>query len=256
MSLPAGSKVPAGTTALGIERIVWHNEITKGIFHKHIVEIERITNYRVIQNNSEILLKDVDDIVVINQHRISQSSHVGTYTGRYTRFGYGTSSSTGVSIGDVVFMYQGRPCIIFRQITDPNGVARLAKSARKQLLEAIKATEKLQAQAERKQQQIRETTIKRNIENIRFSRDNVVNCPRCSGSNPEGSKYCNKCGLRIDNKITSTDTRQYNSPVPTAANAVIKQASDENELRYISPVYKIEMDYPFDWTIVEACLST
>jgi hypothetical protein len=31
--------LPAGTAALGIERIVWHNEITKGIFHKHIIEI-------------------------------------------------------------------------------------------------------------------------------------------------------------------------------------------------------------------------
>src|SRR5919197_5594157 len=113
ITMPAGWKPPVETTALGTERIVWHNELTKGFFHKQVVETQRITNYRVIQNNSQISLKDIDDIVVMNQRRISQSSHMGTYSGRYTRFGYGTSSSTGISVGDVVFMHQGRPYIIF-----------------------------------------------------------------------------------------------------------------------------------------------
>jgi PsbP-like protein len=142
MTTPAGWKAPIETTALGTERIVWHNELTKGIFHKHVVDTQRITNYRVIHNNSQILLKDVDDILVMNQHRISQSSYMGTSTGRYARFGHGSSRSEGTSVGDLVFMYQGRPYIIFKQITDPNGVARLAKSTRKQLLTAIKAAEK------------------------------------------------------------------------------------------------------------------
>jgi hypothetical protein len=168
-----------------------------------VVETQRITNYRVIQNNSQISLKDVDDIVVMNQHRVSQSSHIGTYTGRYTRFGYGTSRSTGVSVGDVVFMYQGRPYIVFRQITDPNGVARLAKSARKQLLAAIKATEKLQAQSRK---QVIKATKRKVEEDVSVNNITVNNttldCPRCSCTNPKGSKYCNNCGFRIDNKIT------------------------------------------------------
>jgi hypothetical protein len=154
-------------------------------------------------------------------------------------------------------MHQGRPYIIFRQITDPNGVARLAKSARKQLLEAIKATEKLQAQAQSKQQQVREMTIKRNTENISVSKNNIVNCPRCSGNNPKDSRFCNKCGFRFDNRVAYTESGQPNPPVPTDDNAPIKQTSDENELRYISPVYKIEMDYPIDWQLwKQACLRT
>ena len=105
MTMPAGWKAPIETTALGPERIVWHNELTKGIFHKQVVDIQRITNYRVIHNNSVISLKDVDDILVMNQRRVSQSSYMGTSTGRYTRFGYGTGRSTGISVGDLVFMY-------------------------------------------------------------------------------------------------------------------------------------------------------
>jgi hypothetical protein len=196
----------------------------------------------------------------MNQHRISQSSHMGTYTGRYTRFGYGTSRSTGVSVGDVVFMYQGRPSIIFRQITDPNGVARLAKSARKQLLAAIKATEKLQAPS---QKQITKTTTRNIEENV--SVDNrVVNCPRCNSSNLKGSKYCNKCGFRIDNKITGMGTGQYNTPAP-AANALtslhsdnsasIKQLNEAEFLTYESPFYKVKINYPVNWTKIEKGLT-
>jgi hypothetical protein len=57
MTTPAGWKAPIETTALGTERIVWHNELTKGIFHKHVVDTQRITNYRVIHNNSKFCLK-------------------------------------------------------------------------------------------------------------------------------------------------------------------------------------------------------
>jgi hypothetical protein len=267
--MPAGWKAPPTATqtatVLGPERIVWHNELTKGIFHKHVVDTQRITNYRVIHNNSEILLKDVDDIVVMNQHRVSQSSYMGTSTARYACFGYGTSRSTGISVGDVVFMYQGRPYIIFKQITDPNGVARLVKSTRKQLVSAVKAAEKLQSQSQKQLSRITTTTTtKRNTaENVSIDYDNVVaNCPRCSGSNPKGARYCNNCGFRIDNKITEMDTGQSidsSTPEPTTtttnATRVIKGAGYENELRYISNLYKIKMDYPVGWTKVEEGLS-
>jgi hypothetical protein len=216
MTLPAGWKPPIETSALGTERLVWHNELTKGIFHKHIVDTQRITNYRVIHNNSEIQLRDVDDIVVMNQHRVSQSSYMGTSTGRYARFGYGTSRSKGVSVGDIVFMYQGRPYIIFKQITDPNGVLRLAKSARKQLLTAIKAAEKLQAQSQRQISKL--TTTRRNVSVNDNS--NLASCPRCSSSNPKGSRYCNNCGFKIDNEIMGVNTGQSGTPSPITTNDV------------------------------------
>lgn len=74
------------------ERIIWHDEITHGIIHKKVIQTRKITNYRVLINSSEIFLKDVDDIAVLNQHRVSHSSYSGTSTGRYSRVGFGNSS--------------------------------------------------------------------------------------------------------------------------------------------------------------------
>jgi tetratricopeptide (TPR) repeat protein len=156
-------------------------------------------------------------------------------------------------------MYQGRPGIIFRQITDPNGVVRLAKSARKQLLAAIKATEKLQAQS---QKQITKTTTRKIKLNVGV--DNITaNCPRCNSSNPKGAKYCNKCGFRIDNKNTGTGTRQYNTSAPSpnswttlrSDNAPMKQVNEIEFLTYESRFYKVKMNYPVSWTKFEKGLT-
>src|SRR2546426_12821596 len=98
------------------EQVIWCLNFTKGIFHKKIVDSWIITNYRVLANNSEIWLKDIDDIIVTNQRSVS--------------------NSTSISIGEVLFLYQGKPYVIFRQVSDPQGIARLAKAARKRILDA------------------------------------------------------------------------------------------------------------------------
>jgi hypothetical protein len=120
------------------ERIVWRNAVTSGIIHKKIVETQLITNFRVISNNFQLPLKDVDDIVVMNQNRLSQSYHTGSYSGRYVRTGFGNSISISETRGDVVFIHLGNPTIIFRQISDPHGVARLAKATRKNAITIAK----------------------------------------------------------------------------------------------------------------------
>ncbi|HET7284845.1 MAG TPA: zinc ribbon domain-containing protein [Nitrososphaeraceae archaeon] len=135
------------TMLQGPEQTIWHNEITKGIFHKKVVEVQLITNYRVLRDNFGISLQDLDDIVVMNQRRISSSQYTGTYMGRYTRVGFGNSTSRSITVGDVVFMYHGSPYIRFSQISDPNGVARLAKAARKRILQAAKSIQKAQTQS-------------------------------------------------------------------------------------------------------------
>jgi hypothetical protein len=99
------------------EQVIWCLNFTKDIFHKKIVDSWIITNYRVLANNSEIWLKDIDDIIVTNQRSVS--------------------NSTSISIGEVLFLYQGKPYVIFRQVSDPQGIARLAKAARKRILDAI-----------------------------------------------------------------------------------------------------------------------
>jgi hypothetical protein len=78
MTMPAGWKKPTEQTVLGKESSLWYNEITEGFFKKKVVGKQIITNYRVIYNNSEIMLKNIDDILVMNQHRVSQSNYMGT----------------------------------------------------------------------------------------------------------------------------------------------------------------------------------
>ena len=73
MTMPAEWKKPTDQVAGGSEQTLWRNELTKGIFNKKVSEVQTITNYRVMQNDSGILLKDINDIVVMNQHRASQS---------------------------------------------------------------------------------------------------------------------------------------------------------------------------------------
>lgn len=65
--MPDGWKAPIETRVLGTERTVWHNEITKGIFNKHVVDTQGITNYRVTHNNSQILLSVDLLLLVYNQ---------------------------------------------------------------------------------------------------------------------------------------------------------------------------------------------
>jgi hypothetical protein len=149
MTLPAGWTPTNEQTALGKEEILWKNQLTEGIFKKRVVEVQTITNYRVEQNGRSVMFKDIDDVVVMNQHRVSQSNYMGTYYGRYTRFGMGNSQSRSKTIGDVVFMNQGRTVMRFNQIADPSGVVRLAKSIRKTAVQLLKNEEKRKMQLQK-----------------------------------------------------------------------------------------------------------
>lgn len=220
MTMPTGWKPSSSSSplpssiyqALGSEQSIWHNEIMTGIIHRKVAETQTITNYRVLRNDFGVFLKDLDDIVVMNQQRISQSQYSGISSGRYNRVGFGNSNSKSKTVGDVVFIYQGRPCIIFSQISDPYGVARLAKASRKRILQAIKAAEKVESQSLEASEKIRTQQIKHQ----RFSQlpktvslqsqehpegvkidGKRINCSRCNNSNPDGSKFCSKCGFKL-----------------------------------------------------------
>ena len=71
------------------------------------------------------------------------------YYARGSSTSFGTGRSSGKSVGDLVFMYRGQTGMTFRQITDPNGVARLAKAARRSMINLVKTNEKIQAKAMR-----------------------------------------------------------------------------------------------------------
>ena len=115
-------------------------------------------------------------------------------------------------MGDVAFIHKRKPFLIFYQIPDPHGVARLAKAARKRLLEDLKTAEKmnkaqLQEEKRRQQKQQKERISLR----ITSASNKVTTCPRCSSTNAQGSKYCNNCGFRFadDVKVETSNQNQY-----------------------------------------------
>jgi hypothetical protein len=120
------------------ESIIWSNLQTEGTFKKRATWLEVVTNYRILQYSYQqhaanaVSLAALEDIVVMNQKRISQSTGYGSYgRSKYHIAGSGGSRSTGMTIGDIVFVSQGRPFITFSQVQDPRGLAKLIKSIRK-----------------------------------------------------------------------------------------------------------------------------
>ena len=85
MTMPAGWRPTNEQAPLGKEETLWRNQVIQGIFKKRVVEVQTITNYRVLRNDKGITFKDIDDVVVMNQHRVSQSNYTGTSYGRYAR---------------------------------------------------------------------------------------------------------------------------------------------------------------------------
>jgi hypothetical protein len=74
----------------------------------------------------------LEDVIVMNQKRISQSNAYGSYArSKYHVSGIGTTRSSGTTVGDVVFIAQGRPIVTFTQIQDPRGLVKLVKSIMK-----------------------------------------------------------------------------------------------------------------------------
>jgi hypothetical protein len=205
------------------------------------------------------MIKDVDDITVMNQHRVSQSEHMGVYSGRYARFGMGNSTSRSKTIGDVVFMIDGRPIIVFGQIVDPHGVARLAKSSRKQILQRIKEIEKENYKIQREiEKAAKQKTVSRkgiicgqcnhnNPQRAKFcnscgSKLEQLCCSKCEAINPPNSAFCNECGnnLQILIEYTSTNNQIFD-------NNTEESIIEDNFLEFQSPYYNFKINYPALW---------
>jgi hypothetical protein len=115
------------------ESCVWSDFQTEGMMNKRLTWLDVVTNYRIFQYNMKthaanyVGLGALEDVVVMNQKRVSQSTG---YAG-YGRSKYHIAGTTGVTIGDVVIVSQGRPFITFSQVQDPRGLAKLIKSISK-----------------------------------------------------------------------------------------------------------------------------
>ena len=172
------------------EEVLWHREISTGLFKKKITAFEVITNFRVFLGSLTTYQGDYwpfilgDDVVVNNQKRISSSERNSTFTGlgrRGTFIGSsgGSSTSESETIGDVNIMAEGKIDYTIVSVEDPNGLAKLIKNL-------IKNQKEL-AEEYGKQQR---------LENL--SKDTETkNCVKCGVSNSPDSKFCKKCGTKL-----------------------------------------------------------
>lgn len=174
------------------EDLLWSFVKTEGIFHKRIYALAALTSFRVFlylfdtHECGRAILTTIDDVIVTDPKRTTESYSSGTYTG--ISFGHtstgsysGNSTSTSQTIGKVVFMSDGKDILTFGPIADPDGVVKLAKAAIRQVklvgppLQALDAAKAPAGQ----------------------NAGGAV-CPDCGNSNPLSAKFCNKCGAKID----------------------------------------------------------
>jgi len=165
------------------EDFIWSYSEEKGIFTKHLSKLWGITNFRIFMFDGEIskvvgllMMDELEDAVVMNTHRVYNSTRVGSY-GRLARgFGISTGYTTGksVTVGDILFMSHGQPVITWRGITDPTGLKRLVMAVKKELYPKDLLGKP-------------KTTIGKSYN------DKSI-CVDCGTKNPPGSSYCCKCG--------------------------------------------------------------
>jgi hypothetical protein len=125
------------------EQVLWRHKVTKGIFHKEVIEDWVITNFRayircyIPKTEMFSVGLAVADTVVMNQHRNSSGNRVGTFTGvggyGFAGTGISTSSSTSRTYGDLAFFsFGGKQIFCFKNISDPQGVRRMIETIKKQ----------------------------------------------------------------------------------------------------------------------------
>ena len=178
---PPKELVPHGAQE---EQTLWFRVNHEGAFNKKIKDFQVVTNYRTYYYNMEeykvINYRAGHEIIVNNQKRISQSQRTGGFSGsRSGGMFAGTSSgfSTGQSetIGDVVIMIDGTIEWTIPSVSDPHGLEKLLKHV-------IKSTTQLLSDS-------RAWGVKQT---------RGVNCGKCGTANPNDSKFCNKCGNKLN----------------------------------------------------------
>ena len=180
------------------EHVIWENKVTAGFPRRNVIETQILTNLRVLQNNSSYFLHTLDDIVVMNQHRESQHRRHGNYP---PRLGISYRTGTKMTIGDVVFIFQGKPVIAFKQIVDPHGVSGLAKNARRNLVSLLKTAEK---NSNPTKVQNKDLKISRRLSPYPMNRthyeslvSNILKCSKCGASLVRDSNFCISCGSKL-----------------------------------------------------------
>ncbi len=149
--------------------------------------------------------------------------------------------------------------MIFKQIPDPHGIARLAKAARKRVIVDMKAAEKIsKAQLQEQQKQQKERISSR----IRTSNNKVIMCARCGSTNSKSSKYCNNCGFRFANDGDVGITNQRPSPpssqVASSPSSSLIKTAEQDVGKFVTcelPANGLKINYPSDWLRIEKDLG-
>jgi len=170
------------------EELLWINTKIEGTANKHMRWLEALTNFRAIYYDftkhecGRIPLNFVDDVIVKNKKLSSGSDRVGTFTGSMLA----TSSGSSGTIGDVVFMRNGKPTVTFLQVSDPNDIATLANIVIEEFFKPLKAGKKTQL-----------PLIEGSVIKLKTSKTGEIVCPYCSTANQTGSAFCNNCGFAL-----------------------------------------------------------
>jgi len=125
------------------ETVLWKHHITQNsFFSKQLIQTWIISNFRVIKVDEKIhkaiqLPLKYIEALVINRRRDSQSRGTtvgaGVMSGIATGMAFSQRRGTSVTVGDLVFMFNGQVLISFDGISDPEGVRRLVYMIKKQV---------------------------------------------------------------------------------------------------------------------------
>jgi hypothetical protein len=175
---------------------------TKGIFRKKVTKSLAVTNYRIMRTDNQedkilgwILVGTLDDVIVMNTHRVSQAVGYGFYGAGYTtstRFSSGTSKT----VGEIVFIINGQK-VSWSGIPDPTGLKNFIKSIKRTMYDPLT---KLETKSARSGIPCLNCN-QQNLKNSKFCNgcgkalESV--CTQCQKSNPLNSSYCGHCGFAL-----------------------------------------------------------
>jgi ribosomal protein L40E len=230
---------------------------TKGFFRVKVVISLVVTNFRIMridqQNNKVLgyfLFTWLDDVIVMNTHRVSQSTGYGMYTGYRTRFGTRSSSGTSKTVGDIVFIINGQK-VSWGGIPDPTGLKNFIKSIKKTMYDPLTKlatkTKSARARAETGAGIPCPNCKQQNPKNSQFCNGCgsklLQICSKCKQSNPIDASFCSKCGsqLGINYNVSASDNR------PTLSDQKHSEVIEPSFNECILPEFKVKINYPSTW---------
>lgn len=231
------------------EALLWNMAFKTGIIRKKVLYSKAVTNYRILHIDEEskrvltcYLIPCIDDIVVINTRRESESMGYAVYAGRYgTLAGPRFSSGSSKTVGDLVFIVNGEK-EEWVEIPDPTGLKNFIKSIKKTMYDPLTKLEHKTARGGSNCSQCG----RRNPRNAQFCNgcgsQLLQMCSNCMRLNPTDASFCNKCGSEFGISITmSADTPSISNK---GVSEVVKPSFNECELSE----YNVKINYPSTWT--------